>query len=267
MKHDLRRYRTALITGASSGIGEAFAEALARQGLDLILVARSQERLEEVAVRLALAHDRRVEVISADLAKPQPGAALLKKVRALDMDVDLLINNAGFGIAGGNFHENDPARQQQMLALNVGAVMDLTHTFLPAMVERKTGAIINVASLAGFQPTPYLTVYGATKAFVLALSEGLWAEYRSKGIAVLAVCPGPVDTAFFEATGDPGMRDLIPPGTMLTAPQVVSASLKALAQGKSFVVPGAIMKAASLLPRLLPRGAVARVSARTMKQR
>lgn len=265
MKQDIKRYRTALITGASSGIGEAFAEALARQGMDLILVARSQERLEEIAVRLAMTYDRRVEVIAADLGKPRPGAALLKKVQALEMEVDLLVNNAGFGLPGEHFHQNDVERQQQMLALNAGAVMDLAHTFLPAMVARGSGAIINVASLAGFQPTPYMTLYGATKAFVLALSEGLWAEYRRKGIAVLAVCPGPVDTAFFEATGDAGMRDLIPPGTILTAPQVVAASLKALAQGKSFVVPGAIMKVASLLPRLLPRGAVARASARTMK--
>jgi short-subunit dehydrogenase len=261
----MESYKTALITGASSGIGETFADALARQGIDLILVARSKDKLEQIAARLAKTYGRRVEVIAADLGQPQPGAALAKKVAALGMGVDLLINNAGFGLAG-NFHKNDVARHNQMIALNVSAVVDLAQTFLPAMVERGAGAIINVASLAGFQPTPYMTVYGATKAFVLSFSEGLWAEYRDKGIRVLAVCPGPVDTAFFEATGKgESLRKTVPPGTMLTAEQVVAASLKALAQGKSFVVPGALMKLASLFPRLLPRAAVASVAARTMK--
>jgi short-subunit dehydrogenase len=261
----MKKYKTALITGASSGIGETFADALAKQGLDLILVARSKDKLDEIAARLAKTYDRRVEVIAADLGQPQPGAALAKKVAALGLSVDLLVNNAGFGLAG-NFHKNDAARHTQMVALNIGAVLDLAQTFLPAMLERGAGAIINVASLAGFQPTPYMTVYGATKAFVLSFSEGLWAEYRGKGICVLAVCPGPVDTAFFEATGKgESLRKTVPPGTMLTAEQVVAASLKALAQGKSFVVPGALMKLASLFPRLLPRAAVASVAARTMK--
>ena len=262
----MNHYRTALITGASSGIGEAFAEAFAQQGLDLILVARSSDKLDATAARLTKTYGgRRVEVIAADLSAPQPGAALAKKIAALGMGVDVLVNNAGFGLAA-NFHKNEPARQQQMITLNVNAVVDLAQTFLPPMLERGAGAIINIASLAGFQPTPYMTVYGATKAFVLSFSEGLWAEYRSKGIAVIAVCPGPVDTAFFEATGNAKLRQTIPRGTMLTAEQVVAASLKALAQGKSFVVPGAVMKLASLLPRFMPRALVASVAARTMQR-
>jgi short-subunit dehydrogenase len=259
-------YKTALITGASSGIGEAFAEAFAKQGLDLILVARSRDKLDATAAWLAKTYGGvRVEVIIADLSQSQPGAALAKKIAALGLSVDVLVNNAGFGLAA-NFHKNDPARQQQMIALNVSAVVDLAQTFLPAMLERGAGAIINIASLAGFQPTPYMTVYGATKAFVLSFSEGLWAEYRGKGIAVIAVCPGPVDTAFFEATGNSKLRQTVPPGTMLSAQQVVAHSLKALRQGKSFVVPGVVMKLTSLLPRFMPRALVANVAARTMKR-
>ena len=262
----MNAYKTALITGASSGIGEAFAEAFAQHGLDLILVARTREKLDATAARLAKAYDgRRIEVIAADLSLPQPGAALARKVAALGMSVDVLVNNAGFGLAAA-FHENDAARQQQMITLNVNAVVDLAQTFIPAMLKRGAGAVINIASLAGFQPTPYMTVYGATKAFVLSFSEGLWAEYRGKGIAVIAVCPGPVDTAFFEATGNAKLRQAVPPGTMLSSQQVVAASLKALAQGRSFVVPGAVMKIASLLPRLMPRAIVASVAARTMRR-
>jgi len=258
-------YRTALITGASSGIGEAFAEAYAKQGLDLVLVARSKDKLEAIAARLAKTYGRRIEVITADLSQPQPGAALLKQVQALGLGIDVLVNNAGFGIAS-NFNEAEPARQREMIALNVSAVVDLAQTFLAAMLERGSGAIINIASVAGFQPTPYMTVYGATKAFVLSFSEGLWAEYRKKGIAVLAVCPGPVDTGFFAATGNPALRKAIPDGTVLSAETVVAVSLKALAQGRSFVVPGALIKFSSLLPRLLPRKTVALAVAKTMKR-
>lgn len=262
----MHSYKTALITGASSGIGEAFSEALIKQGLDLILVARSGDKLYATAARLAKIYPgRRVEVIAADLSLPHPGATLAKKVEALGLTVDVLVNNAGFGLAG-HFHKNDAVRQQQMIALNIGAVVDLAQTFLPQMAERGVGAIINIASLAGFQPTPFMTVYGATKAFVLSFSEGLWAEYRRKGIRVLAVCPGPVDTAFFEATGDASLRKAVPLGIMLTAEQVVESSLKALVQGKSFVVPGAALKIASLLPRLMPRAVVAGLAARTMKR-
>lgn len=261
----MTQYRAALITGASSGIGEAFAEAYAKQGVDLVLVARSKDKLDAIAARLSAKYSGcRIEVIAADLSQPQPGAELLKKTQALGLEIDVLVNNAGFGFAA-NFDQDVANRQREMIALNVSAVVDLAQTFLPAMLERGKGAIINIASLAGFQPTPYMTVYGATKAFVLSFSEGLWAEYRGKGIAVLAVCPGPVDTGFFEATGNDSLRKTIPSSTMLSAEAVVKTSLKALERGKSFVVPGAGVKLVSLLPRLLPRGLVALAVAKTMK--
>lgn len=261
----MQNYRAALITGASSGIGEAFAEAYAKQGLDLVLVARSKDKLDAIAARLAKTYSgRRVEVITADLSQPQPGAALLKQVKALGLNIDVLVNNAGFGFAA-DFDQDEAARQREMIALNVSAVVDLAQTFLPAMLERGAGAIINIASVAGFQPTPFMTVYGATKAFVLSFSEGLWAEYRRRGVAVIAVCPGPVDTDFFEATGNASLRKAIPTGAMLSADAVVAATLKALGRGKSFVVPGFTMKLVSLLPRLMPRGVVATAVAKTMK--
>jgi len=261
----MTQYRTALITGASSGIGESFAEAFAKQGLDLILVARSKDKLDAIAARLSNSYGGiRVEVISADLSLPQPGAALEKKVKALGLSVDVLVNNAGFGLAAA-FHENDATRQREMIALNVSAVVDLAQTFIPAMLERGSGAVINIASMAGMQPTPFMAVYGASKAFVLSFSEGLWAEYRDKGIAVLAVCPGPVETGFFDATGNPALRKAIPNGAVLTAEKVVEESLKALKNGKSFVVPGVLLKVTSYLPRLLPRELVARAVGKSMK--
>ncbi|HVT36731.1 MAG TPA: SDR family oxidoreductase [Nevskiaceae bacterium] len=260
------QYRTALITGASSGIGECFASALAAQGLDLILVARSRDKLHATAQALTKDHGVKVAVIAADLAQPGSGAALAAEVAKKHLTVDLLINNAGFGGAG-IFHKNEAARDQQMIALNIAAVVDLAHAFLPAMVERGRGGILNVASLAGFQPTPYMTVYGATKAFVLSFSEGLWAEYRDKGIQVMALCPGPVDTPFFEATGSGAkLRSTVPRGTMLTAEQVVKEALAGFRRGKSFVVPGMAMKLVSWLPRLVPRSVVAAGAARTMKR-
>lgn len=262
----MEKYRTALITGASSGIGETFATALAQNGLDLILVARSKDKLDNMAQALSQAHGIKVAVIAADLGLPGSGIALAAEVSKRKLKVDFLINNAGFGMSG-NFAENDAARHQQMIALNVSAVVDIAQAFLPEMLERGAGAIINVASLAGFQPTPYMTVYGATKAFVLSFSEGLWAEYRSKGIRVLAVCPGPVDTPFFEATGKgESLRKTVPKGTMITAQDVVNISLKALRDGKSFVVPGVALKLMSLLPRFVPRKLMAAGAARAMKR-
>lgn len=254
--------KTALVTGASSGIGENFAQKLANQGYDLILVARSKDKLETLAQKLR-ASGRRVEVIAADLAEPSPGARIAAGVAKLGMTVDLLLNNAGFGTAGA-LHKTDPVRSAQMIALNVSAVVDLTHAFLPGMVEREHGTIINIASVAAFQPTPTMSVYGASKAFVLSFSEGLWAEYRHKGIRVLAVCPGPVDTPFFEATGATNLRKTVPAPMMMTTDAVVDESLRALKAGRTFVVPGLLNKALTATPRIVPRRLMAVLSAKAM---
>ncbi len=254
---------TALITGASSGIGATFAEALAERGHDLILVARSKDKLDALAAKLHADSGRQVTVITADLGLPGSGAALATKVASLKLDVDLLVNNAGFGSAGA-FARQQAARDAEMIALNCAAVVDIAHAFLPAMLERGRGGIINVASLGGFQPLPFMAVYGASKAFVLSFTEGLWAELRGSGVQVTALCPGPVDTPFFEATGSEGLRNSVPKPFMMQVRPVVDAALAGLEAGRPVVVPGASSKLLSLFPRLLPRSFMARVSARVV---
>jgi short-subunit dehydrogenase len=169
--------------------GEAFARRLAADGLDLMLVARSSAKLSKLAKALRKSCGVRVETVSADLALPGAGSRLKEAAEGFDFNVDLLINNAGFGMVG-DFDKLDPERTQQMVALNVAAVVGVTQAILPGMLAQGRGAILNIASMAAFQPTPFMSVYGASKAFVLSFSEGLWGEYRKRGIRVLAICPG-----------------------------------------------------------------------------
>lgn len=258
-------YQTALITGASSGIGEAFAAQLAAAGTDLILVARSQDKLDQLALDLRRALKRRVEVIVMDLAKPDAGELLAEEVKQRGLEVDLLINNAGFG-GVGPFHRGQAERDLRMIAVNITALTDLTHAFLPAMIKAKHGAVINIASSAAFQPMPFMSVYGATKAYVLSLTEGLWAEYRRLGVRFLAVCPGPVDTPFFEATGNDKLRGTVPQALLMTAETVVAQSLKALQRGDCVFVPGVQNKLTSVLPRLVPRKLLAASMAVVLKR-
>ena len=261
----MKDLQTALITGASSGIGEAFASALAGQGFDLILVARSEDKLNALAKQLTELHSRRVEVVTADLSHAGSAAKVHAAAEALGMPVDLLVNNAGFGSAGA-FHKLDGARERQEILLNCAAVADMTHAFLPAMLERGRGGIINVASMAAFQPLPYMSVYAGTKAFVLSFSQGIRGEVRGKGVKVLCVCPGPVDTPFFEATGNTKLRRTVPKATMMTAEDVVGASLKAFRAGRSMVVPGVANKVLAAGTRFMPRDALAAMTAMVMKR-
>lgn len=245
-------YKTALITGASSGIGAAFAEALAAQGCALVLVARSADKLQGLAQRLSQQHGQRVEVVAMDLATASPGGALSQAVERLGLQVDLLVNNAGFG-STGSFETLEPLREQQEILLNVGAVVDLARTFLPAMLQAGRGAIINVASMAAFQPLPYMAVYGASKAFVWSFSDALWGECRGRGVHVMAVCPGPVDTAFFEATGNISLRQTVPSSSMMSAQRVVQETLRGLRRRSRLVIPGGLGKVSSVFTRLAPR--------------
>lgn len=258
------RHSTALITGASSGIGAEYARQLASMGIDLILVARSADRLESLADSLG-GEGCRVEVVPMDLTRANCGRALHKAVKALDMNVDLLVNNAGFGTVGA-FHAQDPRREADEVRLNALAVVELCHAFLPDMLGAGRGAIINVASVAAFQPLPYMAVYAATKAFVLSLSQALWAEYRSRGIRVQALCPGPVDTPFFDATGNPGLRATVPRAAMMSPQRVVERSLKGLAADESVVVPGASNRALAWFGKLAPREMQAALAARLMRR-
>lgn len=259
----MRRFSTALITGASSGIGACFAEALATAGTNLILVARSADALETLAARLRQQHACAVTVMPADLSVPGAAAELASAVADRGLNVDLLINNAGFGGVGA-FVEAERSRQQQMLALNCGVVMELTHAMLPAMLSAGRGAVINVASVAGFHATPYMTLYGASKAFVIAFSEGLWAECRARGVTVQALCPGPVDTGFFAATGDPQLRRSIPAAMMMRPEAVVQRSLRALATDRAVVTPGVLAQFTGALAQWLPRRWIVLGTARAM---
>jgi short-subunit dehydrogenase len=238
----------ALITGASSGIGAQFARTLAARGHDLVLVARSQDTLQRLAGELLARHAVRVEVIVADLAREHAARTIREQTDALGMQIDLLVNSAGFATAG-RFEQLDPRTDHDQVMVNVVAPVDLAHQYLPAMSDRGYGAVINVASIGGFQPAPYLAVYSATKAFVLTLSGALWGEYHSRGIRVLALCPGPVDTAFFDVLGG----DEAALGQRVPVDKVVDRALWALQAGRSHTVPGWRNRLLTHAPRLLPR--------------
>jgi short-subunit dehydrogenase len=243
--------KSALVTGGSSGIGKAFAEALAARGSDIVLVARSAGAVAELADRLRERHGVRAEVIAQDLTEPGATRAVRDATDRLGLSVDILVNNAGFGSAG-RFHTIGAQRSAREVALDVAAVVELTHAYLPAMVARGEGAVVNVASTAAFQPVPHMAVYGASKAFVLSFSQALWAEYRSLGLRVLAVCPGPVETNFFTIVGrDVGERAAV--GRPKTPEAVVRAALRALDRGRFQVTPGLPNAALPVLNRLLPR--------------
>jgi uncharacterized protein len=243
---------TALITGASSGIGAAFAEALAKDGMDLVLVARSEDRLQKLADTLKSLHEVRADVIVQDLTHPDAVTVLYKAVEALGVQIDLLVNNAGFGDYGA-FGGGDRQKQLDMIALNVAALVDLTHQFLPQMQQRRSGSILNIASIAAFQPMPYMSVYAATKAFVLSFSEALWAENQSTGVHVMAVCPGPTESRFFEAADFP--KTLASSGqSIASAEAVVREALQALEHKQSNVVAGGIAnQLVANASRFLPR--------------
>jgi uncharacterized protein len=220
---------TALITGASAGIGEEFARQLAARGYDLILVARRKDRLEELAEDLPT----RTAVIECDLSNEAD--KLASKVKRSDLQVDLLVNNAGFGLRG-HFTELDPKREAEMVRLNCEAVVTLTHAFVPAMVERGRGGVITVASTAGMQPLPYEVTYGASKAFAISFMEALWMELRGTGVTLTVVNPGPVKTEWQEVAGYDDNTQ-IPPG-MITAERCVQDALRAYDRKKRSVVTG-----------------------------
>jgi short-subunit dehydrogenase len=250
---------TALITGASSGIGKAFAQALAARGYDLILVARSEGTLTALAGEIGDRHGIQAWAIAQDLTEANGPAIVAEKARHLSDRVDLLINNAGYGIYGA-FAQGDAdpaaarAAQLGMVQLNVAALVDLTYQFLPAMVQRRSGTILNVGSTASYQPIPYFAVYAATKAFVLSFSEALWAECKPVGVKVMAVCPGPTETQFFKTAQFPSsMANQV--GQNYSSPEaVVATALESLDQDRSNVVAGGFTNQLMVnVARFLPR--------------
>ncbi|WP_418955218.1 SDR family NAD(P)-dependent oxidoreductase [Streptomyces tritici] len=253
---------TALVTGASSGLGAEFAAQLAARGHNVILVARSGDRLAALAERLTAEHGVRAHVLVQDLAEPDAARRVAEELTARGLSVDLLVNNAGFGTCG-RFEEISGARDHDQLMVNVVALVDLTHALLPGMLGRGGGAVVNVASTAGFQPSPYFAVYGAAKAFVLNFGLALREEYRRRGVRVLTVCPGPVETAFFDTIGT---RRAAVTGSFTTPEPVVRAALRALDRDRGYVVPGfGNALAAHLTPRR-PRTLVAALAERITRK-
>lgn len=249
-----------LITGASSGIGEVFARRLAARGRNVLLVARSEEKLATLCNELGRSNSIRAQYVAMDLSQPESPARLFEEAAQRGLTIDLLINNAGFG-SFGEFARADLARELNMIDLNIKALVELTHRFLAPMRERKQGAIINVASTAAFQAVPFMATYAATKAFVLSFSEALWEENRPHGIKVMALCPGVTDTNFFEAA-----RGTKPPARASQTPEeVVETALRGLARGKSHIVSGWTNRAMMEAERLAPRALVTRMAGRMMR--
>jgi short-subunit dehydrogenase len=251
---------TTLITGASSGIGEVFARKLAVRGRNVLLVARSEDKLITLCNELGRSNSIRAQYVALDLSQPDAPARLFAEAQTRGLFVDLLINNAGFG-SMSEFSTLDLARELNMIDLNVKSLVELTHRFLQPMIERRQGAIINVASTAAFQPVPFMATYAATKAFVLSFSEALWEENRTHGIKVLALCPGVTETNFFEAA-----RGHKPPARVSQTPEeVVDVALRGLAQGKGHVISGWTNFLMTQSERLAPRSLIIRLAGRMMR--
>ena len=251
---------TTLITGASSGIGEVFARKLAARGRNVLLVARSEDKLITLCNELGRSNSIRAQYVALDLSKPESPARLFEETEKRGLFVDMLINNAGFG-SMSEFSKLDLARELNMIDLNIKSLVELTHLFLQPMLGRKQGAIINVASTAAFQPVPFMATYAATKAFVLSFSEALWEENRAHGIKVLALCPGVTETNFFEAA-----RGQKPPARISQTPEeVVDTALRGLARSKSHVISGWTNFLMTQSERFAPRSLITRVAGRMMR--
>ena len=252
--------RTALVTGASSGIGEAIARRLAQEGANVVLVARSEAKLRALADALSGEHGIRAAVVVADLIQPGSAEAVRRDADAQGITVDVLVNNAGFGTYGP-FEDIEPGREQDEVAVNVAALVALTHAFLPPMLLRGEGAILNVASTSAFQPGPYMAVYAASKAFVLSFSEALWAECRGRGVHVVALCPGAVETPFFAALGDDRARQTPALSRMARVEDVAEGAIRALRGSRPTRIVGGRNWLMAQSVRFVPRGIVARMGA------
>jgi short-subunit dehydrogenase len=250
------RGSTALITGASKGLGKVFAQTLAARGMNLVLVARSADALQALATDLADRYGVKSIALNADLGDPNATTQIAQELERRGVQVDLLINNAGLGLTG-SFLSHELGKKQSEIQVNVHALTTLSHVFGGGMAKRGSGGIINLASNASFQPLPYMATYAATKAFVLSFSEALQFELAGTGVHVMAACPGPTATSFFD-----GVSTNVSPKDMDSSDSVVQQTLKAFDQRKVVAYPGRTsVRAATWLSRLLPRALVVRIAA------
>ena len=250
----------ALITGASSGIGLALAEALARRGRNLILVARQREALESIACELTQRFGVEVLFRVCDLSEPLQLSGLLHELEQSEHAIDLLVNNAGLGSCGA-FVAQDWSREQQLIEVNILALARLCHAIGNVMAGQGSGQILNVASLAGFQPGPWMSNYYASKAYVLHFSEGLREELREHGVSVSVLCPGPTRSAFFRRARLDS-RPLEGSKLLMSAEELALYTVKALEKKRALIIPGWRNRLLAMAPRLVPRWLLRRVSAR-----
>ncbi len=241
----------ALVTGASGGIGEELARLLAAGGADVVLLARSADKLQSLASELARAHNINASVLSVDLSAPDAADAVVRTLAERQLTIDILANNAGFG-THGEFAQEDPRELERMLYLNVVALTMLTRHLLPGMLERRRGRILNVASTAAFQPGPLMAVYYASKAYVLSLSEALAEETRGTGVTVTCLCPGPTRTGFQSRAHIEDSR-LFNVASVMSSPDVARAGYDAMMAGRPLVIPGLMNKVGVQVLRFAPR--------------
>jgi len=252
----------ALVTGASRRLGRSFARTLAGRNQNLVLVARSEDKLQILAKELTSAHGVQVDQIAIDLAKDQAGLRLGEQLLERDMRIDLLVNNAGFGDEGW-FLEMNLARQMESVRLQNATVVELVYKLVPPMIERRQGGVINVSSLAGLQPIPYATIYSSAKAFLTSFSLALESEIRRYGVAVVTVCPGRLRVSPEDIEGTLVKKTF--PGGEQSYEEVVNATLRKLAQGGGLVIPGTANKLLAFAERLIPRSQLASVVGKMSK--
>ena len=246
--------RTAIVTGASSGIGTELARELARRGLGVTLVARREDRLRDLADELAKAHEIRAEVIAADLTDEASRAGIVTELATRGLTADVLVNNAGLSTTGP-VAQSAPQKELAMIRTDVEAVVHLCSLFLPGMVERGRGAVLNVASTAAFQPLPGQAGYGGSKAFVLSYTQAARAELKGSGVTMTVLCPGPVETEFADVAGftDEQTSNALPKFMWLSAQEVAKTAIDGLAKGKGVVIPGAGNRVGAYVAHVTPR--------------
>jgi short-subunit dehydrogenase len=253
----------ALVTGASQGLGRTFAHALAARGQNVILVARSRDKLDSLANELKRSHSILAEALVFDLASPSAAARIVHQLHDQSLRVNLLVNNAAFGVRG-EFFKLPIARQMEMLQLNNAAVVELTYLLLPSLMEHAQAGIINVSSIAGFQPIPYASLYAATKSFLLSFSLGLQEELRSNGVSVVTLCPGRIRAAGNLGEAKNGNRKF---AFVYQSPEdIVHEALESLASGGGLVTPGFVNKLSVFAQRFIPRRTVPKLVAKVSRQ-
>lgn len=257
MQNSSHTRTAALITGASSGIGYELTKLFARDGFDLVLVARNEARLKRIADALAGTFNVSVTVIPKDLSRPDSATELYREVKGKGIEVEILVNNAGFNVYGP-FFKTSSQDQLQMMQVNIVTLTQLTKLFLPAMLKRSSGKILNVASIAGFTPGPYSAVYCASKAYVLSLSEAIAEEVRGTGVSVTTLCPGPTKTQFARRAHMTNTR--IFQGQLSSAVEVAAAGYKALVEGRTIVIVGLANKLLIFSLRFSPRNLIRRIA-------